>query len=142
MTAGPGPVLFYDGDCGVCTRSVRFILERDRKGTLRFASLRGALAGALRSRHPGLEGVDSLLWVDPGTDGRPERVLRRSDAALAVVSYLGGPWRLLLGLAAVPRAWRDAGYDWVARNRFRLGGGAESCGAPSPGERERFLDPA
>lgn len=140
MTAGGPPILFYDGECGMCTRGVRFVLRHDRRGTLRFASLRGEHADALRKRHPELAAIDSMVWVEPAGARGEERIRVRSDASLEVTRYLGGGWRLGLVLGWVPRAWRDALYDWVARNRRRFTRRDGACDIPSPGERERFLD--
>jgi predicted DCC family thiol-disulfide oxidoreductase YuxK len=133
------PVLYYDGECGVCTRSVDLVLRHDRRGTLRFASLRGEFGAALLARHPELQGVDSMLWVDPAPDGKGERILVRSEAVLAVVRYLGGWWRVALASRVIPRALRDAGYAWFARHRGRFGR-ASQCRIPTPAERSRFLD--
>ena len=137
---GTGPVLYYDGECGVCTRSVELVLRHDRRGTLRFASLRGELGAALLARHPELRGVDSMLWVEPMPAENGERVLVRSEAVLAVVRYLGGWWRVALAARAIPRALRDAGYAWFARNRMRFSRSADQCRVPTPAERSRFLD--
>ena len=140
MSGPAGPVLFYDGDCGVCTRSVRVVLQHDGTKTLRFASLRGELGAALQRRHPELIGLDSMVWVDEQITGNRERLLVRSDAALEVARYLGGWWRPLGVLRLVPRRLRDWLYDWFARNRHRFGGGPEACTVPGPEERARFLD--
>jgi predicted DCC family thiol-disulfide oxidoreductase YuxK len=140
--AGPrgpdAPILYYDGECGVCTRSVELVLRYDRRGTLRFASLRGEHGAALLRRHPELTGVDSMFWVEPPGVGS-ERVLVRSEAVLQVARYLGGWWNLAVGLRIVPRLLRDAGYAWFARNRSRFAQ-ARACRLPTPAERSRFLD--
>jgi predicted DCC family thiol-disulfide oxidoreductase YuxK len=139
VTGGAGPVLYYDGECGVCTRSVELVLRHDRRRTLRFASLRGEYGAALLARHPELRGVDSMLWVEPVTGSNAERVLVRSEAVLEVVRYLGGWWRVALASRVIPRALRDAGYAWFARHRGRFGR-ATACRVPTPAERSRFLD--
>jgi len=58
---------------------------------------------AVVARHPELVGVDSLVWVEPATKGRPETVEVLSDAALRVATYLGGGWRVAAALRAIPR---------------------------------------
>jgi predicted DCC family thiol-disulfide oxidoreductase YuxK len=145
--SGPTPptaaaVLLYDGTCGFCAGSVQFVLrhERPRGGrTLRFATLEGALGDGARQAHPELVGVDSVIWLEPGTG----RVLVRSEAALAVAAYLGGPWRLLAALGRlVPRRLRDAAYDLIARNRYRIAGRVDACPVPTPEQRGRFIDGA
>jgi predicted DCC family thiol-disulfide oxidoreductase YuxK len=135
-----GPVLLYDGACGLCGATVRFVLRHERRRTLRFAALGGRYARGVVARHPGLDGTDSVVWVDPATGIRPERVLLRSAAALRVAGYLGGAWRLLRVVWLVPRPLRDAAYDLVARHRHRLSA-AGACVVPGPEERSRFLDP-
>ena len=139
MTGAP-PVLLYDGSCGFCAESVQLVLRHDRRGTLRFAALDGAFGRQVRGRHPELDGIDSVVWVDPADDARPEQVLVRSDAALRVARYLGGPFRLARVAGLLPRSVRDAAYALVARHRHRLTGGGPRCLIPPPEVRERFLD--
>ena len=109
-----------------------------RAGTLRFATLEGALGERARREHPELAGVDSVIWLEPGSG----RVLVRSEAALTVAAYLGGPWRALAALGRlVPRPLRDWGYDRIARYRYRIAGRADpSCLVPTPEQRRRFVD--
>ena len=133
-----GPVLVYDGTCGFCAESVQLVLRHDRRCTLRFAALQGEFGQHIRQQHPELDGVDSIIWVDPPVDGA--RVFVRSDAALRVARYLGGWWRLALVFLPLPRALRDAGYNLIARHRHRLAGSGPSCLVPGPEVRERFLD--
>jgi len=125
-------VLLYDGTCGFCSGTVRFILDHEREHTLRFASLDSRYAMTVFAAHPELAGVDSLVWVDGGT------ALVRSSGALRVGTYLGGPWRMAAALRVVPVALRDWVYDLVARHRHRMAGSA--CFVPSAEERRRFLD--
>jgi predicted DCC family thiol-disulfide oxidoreductase YuxK len=104
-------LVFFDGRCGVCQRGVRFVLARDRRARLRFAPLDGPTFARRAPR--GLP--DSLVVLAGG------RVLVRSEAVLHILRTLGGLWRLLAALAApVPRPWRDACYDRVARARHRI----------------------
>jgi predicted DCC family thiol-disulfide oxidoreductase YuxK len=135
------PVLLYDGTCGFCAESVQLVLRHDRRGTLRFAALQGAFGTEVRARHPELEGVDSVIWVDPASNGRADRVLVRSDAAIRVAGYLGGWFHLVRLGRLLPRFVRDGLYDTIARHRHRLLGNGPSCLVPAPEVRERFLDP-
>jgi predicted DCC family thiol-disulfide oxidoreductase YuxK len=134
-----GPVLLYDGTCGLCTRLVQWVLRTDRHGVVRFASLQGELARRARLRHPELEQADSIVWLEPA-DGST-RALLRSDAVLQVWTYLGGRWRLLARVARwLPRSLRDWLYDRVAIRRKKWFGAADACELPTPAQRGRMLE--
>jgi predicted DCC family thiol-disulfide oxidoreductase YuxK len=134
-----GPVLLYDGLCGFCDGTVQFVLARDRKGAIRFATLQGDHGRAVLARHGELKGVDSLVLVDDrGVEG--ERVLVRSEAILWLARYLGGGWRVLNLIRILPQSLRDALYDVFARYRYRLFGRYESCALPDEAQRARFID--
>ena len=128
--------LFYDGSCALCHWAVRFVLARDPEGrAFRFAPLdsdafRGAVPEAVRASLP-----DS--FVVETSDGR---LLTRSTAVLHLLDRLGGPWRVL-GRASriLPRALRDALYDFVARVRYRVfGREPEACPVIPKELRSRF----
>jgi predicted DCC family thiol-disulfide oxidoreductase YuxK len=132
-----GPVLLYDGLCGFCNGTVQFVLPRDRRGVLRFATLQGDFARGVIDRHPELSGVDSLILVE--RDGAGERVFVRSEGALRVARHLGAPWSAAVALRVIPRFLRDALYNGFAKIRYRVFGKYDSCPLPSPDQRKRFL---
>jgi predicted DCC family thiol-disulfide oxidoreductase YuxK len=138
-TTGGAPVLLYDGVCGFCNKTVQMILDRDRRGRMRFAALQSDYGQAIVARHPELQGVDSVVYVEWAADGR-ESVHVRSEAALKVASYLGGFWKVFLAARLVPRRLRDYLYDLFARNRYRFFGKYDTCMLPPPEVRARFLD--
>ena len=137
--SGGAPVLLYDGVCGFCNKSVQMVIDRDRRGEMRFAALQSAYGLAVVARHAELRGVDTLVYVESLPAGG-ERVYVRSEAALKVASYLGGFWRLALAAKLLPRGLRDYFYDLFARQRYRLFGKYDSCMLPPPEVRSRFLD--
>lgn len=130
-----GPVLLYDGACGLCDRTVQFVLRHDRRRLLRFAPLDGDFGRQARAAHPALQGVDSVVWLD---DARGELHVK-SAAILRLARYLGGAWQLAAVFRIVPRVIRDATYDVVARHRHRIGP-ADTCVVPPPEDRARFID--
>ncbi len=132
-------MLLYDGVCGVCNWAVRTVLRFDPHGTLRFAALDSDFARAIIDRHPAIQDVDSVVFVDE--PGQPaERVAARSEAALRVVDYLGGPWKLLKVARIMPAPLRDWLYDRFAGIRYRVFGKYDSCPLPPAEVRARFLD--
>ena len=129
-----GLVLLYDGVCGLCNGFVQFILRHDRHGTLRFATLQGTWGAEAARVVPNMAQVDSVVLLS--RDGASIR----STVALEVARYLGGVWTVALVGYLVPRVWRDAIYDWVARRRYRWFGKLDACQLPLPEHRVRFLD--
>lgn len=132
VRGGAGPVLLYDGTCGFCAQSVQFVLTHEREHSLRFAALDSEFARGLLNAHPEVQGIDSVVWFEP------DLLLTRSDAAIRVAWYIGGPWRAFEVARIVPRPIRDAVYGLIARHRHRIGG--IQCFVPSLEERTRFLN--
>ena len=114
-------IILYDGVCVLCSGWVRFVAARDVARRFRFTPIESPygrrLAVAL--------GIDP---EDPDTNALilDGRALRRSDAALAVISSLPG-WAWVKMLAIVPRALRDAVYTVIARTRYRVFGRHATC---------------
>ncbi len=109
--------IFYDGQCGLCHRAVRFVLAEDAAGSaFRFAPLD---SDAFRAAVPEADRVglpDSLVLIT--AEGA---ILTRSDAVLHAMRRLGGLWRALAAVGRlIPRQARDRAYDAVARVRLRL----------------------
>jgi len=135
------PIVLYDGVCGLCNRSVQFLLKHDKDGRFRFASLQSNFAEKVLGRH-GLDPKDlDTVHVVENYDQPGERVLQRSDAILRAGRELGGFWSAASSVARiVPRPLRDLVYRFVATNRYRVFGKYDTCMLPDPNQRSRFLD--
>jgi predicted DCC family thiol-disulfide oxidoreductase YuxK len=78
------PILFYDGQCGLCDRSVRWVMRRDRQRIFRFAPLQGQTYRELDiSGKP--QDLSTMVVLDGG------RLYTRSDGVLRILRRLGGP---------------------------------------------------
>jgi predicted DCC family thiol-disulfide oxidoreductase YuxK len=130
----PFPILLFDGMCKLCNQSVQWLLLHDKKGLFHYASLQSDLGQKLLQEY-GLdpECLDSAVLVEK------DKVLLRSDVALAMVRHLGLPWSLAYAFKIIPRPIRDAVYNWVAHNRYRWFGRQDSCLLPRPEWEARFL---
>jgi predicted DCC family thiol-disulfide oxidoreductase YuxK len=130
-----GPIVLFDGVCKFCNRSVNFILDHDARRRFRFAALQSDAGQAVLQRF-GLrtDEFETAVLVEYG------RAYTKSSAALRIAHNLGGWWSLLAVLLAIPPFLRDAAYDLLARNRYRLFGKADTCRVPTPDIRDRFLD--
>lgn len=131
----PQPILFYDGECGFCKGSIRFVLRHDRNHHLLFAPLQGETAAdALKdSGLPADIGAKSIVLHEQG------KYLTRSRAAFRTMEHMGGAWRLMaVVLKIIPSRIADNFYNLVARYRGRIPAG-ESCELLPPEQRKRFL---
>ncbi|MPR34111.1 thiol-disulfide oxidoreductase DCC family protein [Salmonirosea aquatica] len=127
-------VVYFDGVCNLCNSAVNFLIDRDKKGRLKFASLQSE-AGKVVLQRLGLlaQDYDSFILL---VNGKP---YQKSEAAVEVMKLLGGGWSLLYGFRIIPRAWRDWLYTRIAQNRYRWFGKRTECRLPTPQLRARFL---
>lgn len=129
----PGPVVLYDGVCGLCHRSVRFLRKRDRNQVW-YAPLQGETAAQLRAEHPQIpETLESVVLVDRG------RVHLRSKAFLYGARYLTRPWRWAYHLRWMPALLLDLLYRLIARVRYRVWGKLDACALPTADQRAQLL---
>ena len=129
-----GPVVLYDGVCGLCHHAVRSLLRLDRSGSLRFAPLQGETAAQLRGEYPDIPtDLKSVVFVEGG------KVYLRSRAFIMTSRHLAYPWRVVYLLRFVPSAFLDWAYRMVAAMRYRVWGKRDLCTLPSAEQRARFL---
>ncbi|MGD6794598.1 thiol-disulfide oxidoreductase DCC family protein [Metabacillus indicus] len=127
-------ILLFDGVCNFCDGTVQFVLKHDKKEAFSFASLQSEAGQSLLRKHGlPLEDYDSFVFLDEG------KVHTKSTAALRVLKELGGIYRALYLLIAVPKPIRDAGYMMIAKNRYKWFGKKDACTLPSKDVRKRFL---
>ncbi|TXH80240.1 MAG: thiol-disulfide oxidoreductase DCC family protein [Rhizobium sp.] len=129
-----GPIIVFDAMCVLCSANAQFVLRHDHNGRFRLASMQNETGAALYRRF-GIDPADpeSIIIVDGA------KVLRDSDAVLAIYDGLGWPWKAISQLQIVPRMLRDPVYHWLARNRYRLFGKRETCWLPTSEQASRIL---
>jgi len=137
-------LVVYDGQCGFCNHSIRWLLRRDGNDRLRFApSTDPAVAELLAShgvRQFGQDPARETMLVFRNIGTPVEELLVRSNAILACLRVLPQPWRILGSmLRLIPRPLREAGYRFIARERYRIWGRYAACPVPTIEERQHFL---
>jgi predicted DCC family thiol-disulfide oxidoreductase YuxK len=115
-------ILFYDGQCALCSRSVRTVARLDKRGNVSFAPLQGELAREMSFSN---EGGTMVLLRE--TDGK---VFAHSDAWIELARALGGGFRSLGVLSAIPKSLRDFVYRLIAKHRYRIMGNSDTCALP------------
>jgi predicted DCC family thiol-disulfide oxidoreductase YuxK len=133
MTVWPDEdVILYDGVCVFCSRWIRFIAARN--STFRFTSIQSEYGARLAKTL----GIDAN---DPDTNAVIHGGVAhfKSDGALTVLSCLPG-WRWARALFVVPKRLRNAVYNFVAKNRYRIFGKYEVCFVPDAATKARVLE--
>ncbi|MEO7061514.1 MAG: DCC1-like thiol-disulfide oxidoreductase family protein [Lapillicoccus sp.] len=122
----PRPVLVFDGDCGFCTTSARFVRRwvdrRDRYAVMPWQQLDLAAYGLTEARCS----EAAQFVADDGTIGA-------GHEAIAMTLRHGAPgWRPIGHLVEAPGVrWLSArAYAWIADHRYALPGGTPACAVP------------
>jgi len=127
-------VILYDGVCVFCSRWVRFVATRDVEQRFRFTAIQSGYGTRMAQ----------AFGIDPG-DPDTNAVVHggvayfKSDAALTVLGHLPR-WGWVRVLRLVPKPLRDAVYNLVARNRYRIFGKYEECFVPDASLRARVME--
>lgn len=128
------PIIFFDGVCNLCNRSIQFVIARDQKEKFLFSSLQSIYAQKVLGEFGlDLSIIDSFVLFDGG------KIYLRSTAALRVAAKLGGYWPLLRIFLIVPPFIRDFIYTYIAKRRYRWFGKQDSCWLPNPSLSDRFI---
>ena len=126
------PIIFYDGDCGFCNKTVQFVLNHEKNSEIHFCALQSEYAKTF-FQGLGIHEIDLstfYFW-----DGK--KLTNKSTAALKVLNYLRFPYRLGKIGWICPRFIRDGIYNMIAKRRMRLAPGF--CALPTPVQAVRFL---
>ncbi|NAY90882.1 DUF393 domain-containing protein [Muricauda sp. JGD-17] len=128
-------IILFDGVCNLCNGAVQFVIKRDKKDLFRYAALQSEIGEQLvTERGIDTQKIDSIILIEPGV-----AFYTKSDAALRIGQDFGGLWKGLALFSWIPRTFRDALYDFVARNRYRWFGKKDQCMIPSPELQAKFL---
>jgi predicted DCC family thiol-disulfide oxidoreductase YuxK len=127
-------VILYDGVCVFCSRWIRFVATRDVARRFRFTAIQSPYGVRLAQAF----GIDP---DDPDTNAviHDGVAYFKSEGALTVLSALPG-WGWVRVSRLVPKPLRDAVYDLVARNRYRIFGRYAECFVPEAEMRARVLE--
>ena len=128
-------IVFFDGVCNLCNRSVNFLIRYDKKGILKFASLQSAfLENTLPKSLLNGEALDSIIVYTEG------KYYKKSSAVLKLCKTLGGFFYVFQLGYLLPPFLRNGVYTLIANNRYRWFGTTAQCSVPKADVKDRFLD--
>lgn len=128
-------IVFYDGQCILCNKSVQFLLNQDIHQKLSFATLQSEIAQKmlLSGEFKFDEIPESVVFFD-GT-----KMFTKSDAVFEALRQANGKKSWLSYFKIIPKFIRDFAYKIVAKNRYKWFGKADSCILPPEKWKDRFL---
>jgi predicted DCC family thiol-disulfide oxidoreductase YuxK len=129
-----GPVAIMDAQCGVCTKTATWMAHADTSDTIRIIPMQSELGQKLFALYE-IDADDPTSWLLL----KHGKAYISFEAILQVCETLGGIWKFTHLARILPRTWRDALYNLVARNRYRIAGKADMCAIPDPEVQKRLL---
>ena len=114
------PIILFDGVCNFCNSAINFVLKQDKKGIFRFAPLQSETGQKLLNQYNlSTKEFDSFVLIDNG------KVYKKSAASLQVMNKLPWYWKEAQLFRIIPTVFRDAIYDFIAKNRYKWFGKKE-----------------
>lgn len=130
----PERLILFDPHCNLCSAVVQYILKRDKKERFRFGSLFSKKGKQIKKHLSWDKQKNTIIYFEG------EAVFTQSDAAIKIMSQLGGLHRWLSVLRFVPKRFRDYLYRMVAKYRYNVFGKRKKPFEPAPAFRDRFVD--
>ena len=123
-------IIFFDGQCNLCDRFIRFVFKRDFKRQFLYAPLQGQTAEKLL-RKEDIQALKSIIFFKKGLP------LRESQAIQAIMSQLYPRGAVLFSV--LPAFLFNFFYRFIAKRRYDFFGKKTSLYKPSKEQREFFL---
>ena len=98
-------ILYFDGLCVLCNKSMRFIINRDRKNQFKIGFL-----DAFKNQ----DKQNSVILVHKGNK------YHYSTAVIKSLILIGGIYKLAALLFIFPKSLRDFVYKIIAKNRYKF----------------------
>lgn len=125
-------IIFYDGECGLCNRSVQFVLKHERSSKISFSALQSDFSKTFFDKY-------QLPTPDLSTFYfyKDNQLYKKSNAAFKVIPYLKWYWQPLLIFSLLPVKFTDSVYNFIAKRRKKIGG--TFCVILSEENKKRFI---
>ena len=117
-------ILYYDGVCVLCNKSIRFIINRDRKNQFKIG-----LLDAFKNE----DKQDSVVLLHKGIK------YNYSNAVIKSLILIGGIYKLAALLFIFPKSLRDFVYKIIAKNRYKWFGKHNTCPTLPEEWKERLI---
>ena len=127
-------IVVFDGVCILCNRLIQFLIKRDKRKNLYFATAQSDfIERNLRATQNKISPMESVVYL------RNETVYTESTAILLILADLGGWWKIMSIFRVIPLFIRNAIYRFFAKRRYAIFGKRETCMLPSVEQKSRFI---
>ena len=108
-------ILLIDGSCGFCLLSVRLVMKWESSPDITFVNNQSQTGRELLQKYGlGEAAQHTIIYIES------DNVATQSSAVLKLARTLKFPANWLYGLIFIPKFIRDAAYNLIAKNRYRL----------------------
>ena len=108
------PIVFFDGECGLCSRVVRFINRYEKKEVISFSPLQSDFAIKVLANKNIKPDLNTFYFYSNDT------ITDRSSGVLKIIPFLKWYFSFLLIFWIVPKFIRDFFYNIIAKNRLKI----------------------
>ncbi len=126
-------IVLFDGFCNLCNSTAVFLIKYDVNNNLHFAAQQTESGKTIMQQHDILDDNNSIILV------KGNNVFYKSDAIIEIAKFITG-WPSIFQYSSIlPKGFRNALYDFVAKNRYRMFGKRHTCSMPSEADKKFFL---
>jgi predicted DCC family thiol-disulfide oxidoreductase YuxK len=127
-------LILFDGVCNLCNGAVRFIIKRDKRAEIKFASLQSEYAQKILRNYKLESTPNSVVLI------KNDKIYFKSEAAFEILKDFSKAWRIFLPFKIFPKSVTDFFYDVIAKYRYKIFGKKDSCPIPEKSIADRFVD--
>lgn len=128
-------ILFYDGECGLCSRIVQFILMNEKAKNIKFCSLQSEKAHQILKQYSvdlPINNFETIYFISS------DKLYSKSTAVLKIVEFLKVRFLILKLGWLLPQFVRDKIYNWISLNRHKWK--MNTCQMITEENKSRFLE--
>jgi len=126
------PILFYDSECGLCSRTIQWVLKHEKEGNILFIALQSDVSQKYLIDNIGSFSMDTVILLDN------HHLFTKSDAVIRIMKYMKFPYQLLRVFYIFPKPIRNWVYDQIAKRRKRFF--PNNCVLPTIELKNRFIE--
>lgn len=134
--ARPRLTVLFDGQCGLCSRTVQFFIRNERSATFMFTPIQSD-AGLVLAKAADLDPADPSSFAVFDEARQPKL---KSNGAIYALSFCRAPWPAVAALCRVlPSRLCDSVYDFVAKRRLKFFGTTDVCAVAPEALKQRLV---